>query len=50
MGLDEMLRDYTKGSLCIGLDWDFWSGFIVVAKTPESEPLVESNAVFLMNF
>ena len=49
MGLDEMFRDYTDGSLRIGLDWDHWSGFIVVAKTPESEPLVESIGAFLTN-
>ena len=48
-GVDEMFRDYTDGSLCIGLDWDIWSGFSVVAKTPESEPLVESIGAFLTN-
>ena len=46
-GVDEMFRDYTDGSLRIGLEWDNWSGFIVVAKTPESEPLVESIGAFL---
>ena len=49
MGLDQMFRDYTDGDLCIGLDWDNWSGFIVVAKTPESEPLIESIGTSLTN-
>ena len=49
VGLDEMFHDYTDGSLCIGLDWDNWSGFIVVAKSPESESLVESIGAFLTN-
>ena len=46
-GHDEMFRDYTDGSFHIGLEWDNWSGFIVVAKTPESEPLGESIGAFL---
>jgi hypothetical protein len=31
----------------VGLGWDNWSGFIVVAKNPESEPLVREVAAFL---
>ena len=49
IGLDQMFRDYTDGSSRIGLDWDNWSGFIVVAKSPESESLVESIGGFLTN-
>jgi hypothetical protein len=47
VGLDEVFRDYGRGSKRIGIEWDNWSGFIVVAKTPESEPLVEGIARYL---
>ena len=33
----------------VGLEWDNWSGFIVVAKTPESEPLVHAIAEWLLS-
>ena len=39
-GFDVAFRDYASGSMIVGLEWDNWSGFIVVAKSPESEPLV----------
>jgi hypothetical protein len=47
VGLDEMFRDYTNGHLTIGLDWDIWSGFIIVAKDVESEHLVRQIANYL---
>lgn len=47
VGPDQMFRDYTNASALIGLDWDIWSGVIVVAKTPGSEPFVESIGAFL---
>ena len=47
VGLDEMFRDYTDGTCSIGLEWDIWSGFMVVAKQPNSESLVRSIANFL---
>ena len=47
VGLDEMFRDYTDGQNVIGLEWDIWSGFIVVAKNADAEPLVRSIAEFL---
>lgn len=40
IGLDQMFRDYSDGRNVIGLDWDNWSGFVVVAKNVEAEPLV----------
>ncbi|MFN9626467.1 MAG: hypothetical protein ACK6AT_09455 [Planctomycetota bacterium] len=47
VGLDEMFRDYTDGPNVIGLEWDNWSGFIVVAKNADAETLVRSIAEFL---
>lgn len=47
VGLEEMLRDYSDGRNVIGLEWDNWSGFIVVAKNVDAEPLVRSIAEFL---
>jgi hypothetical protein len=41
-GYDVAFRDYASGTMVVGLEWDNWSGFIVVAKSPESEPLVRS--------
>lgn len=44
-----LFQDYRRGSQVVGLEWDNWSGFIVVAKTPESEPLVEAIAEWLLH-
>lgn len=49
VGFDEMFRDYTDGKHTVGLEWDIWSGFIVVAKDPESEQLVRQIAGYLSN-
>lgn len=46
-GLDEISRDYSDGRGVVGLEWDNWSGFIVVAKNFEAEALVRSIAQFL---
>jgi hypothetical protein len=47
VGPDEMFRDYTDGTRTVGLEWDNWSGFIVVAKEPDSESLVRSIGDYL---
>ncbi|NUN03967.1 MAG: hypothetical protein HUU41_22915 [Bryobacteraceae bacterium] len=47
VGLDEMFRDYSDGACTVGLEWDNWSGFIVVAKTQNAEPLVEAIGAYL---
>ncbi len=47
VGFDEAFRDFRLGELLVGLEWDIWSGFQVVAKSPQSEPLVERIAQFL---
>lgn len=49
VGLDEMFRDFSDGIHTVGLEWDIWSGFIVVAKDPESEQLVRQIAAHLSN-
>jgi hypothetical protein len=46
--LSIVFQDYGRGSQVVGLEWDNWSGFIVVAKTPESEPLVHAIATWLL--
>jgi hypothetical protein len=45
IGLDEIFQDYSDGEHTVGLDWDIWSGLIVVAKDPQSEQLVRQIAV-----
>ncbi len=47
IGLDEVIRDYTDGKRTVGLEWDNWSGFIVVAKTSTAEPLVNEIGAYL---
>lgn len=46
--LSIVFQDYQRGSQVVGLEWDNWSGFMVVAKTVESEPLVQSIAEWLL--
>jgi len=47
VGLDQMFWGYRRGEQIIGLDWDIWMGFMVVAKTTASEPLVQDIAKWL---
>ena len=37
-GLDFIAWEFHLGDIRIGLDWDIWSGFIVVAKDADAEP------------
>lgn len=46
--LSTVFQDYERGSQVVGLEWDNWSGFIVVAKTVESESLVQAIAEWLL--
>ena len=48
IGLDVMFQDYQRGEQLVGLEWDIWSGFMVVAKNPASESLVRDIAVWLL--
>ena len=47
VGPDQLFANYSRGPLVIGLDWDVWSGFIVTAHSPDSEPLVQAIGSFL---
>lgn len=49
VGPDQLVANYSRGPLSIGLDWDVWSGFIVTAQSPDSEPLVQAIAAFLID-
>ena len=35
-----MFKTYFRGARLVGLEWDIWSGFIVVAKNPRAEEIV----------
>lgn len=47
IGLEQMFSDFRRAEQVVGLDWDIWMGFMVVAKTQESEPLVRAIAAWL---
>lgn len=44
VGPDQMFWRFRRGDHVIGLDWDIWMEFMVVAHTPSSEPLVRDIA------
>jgi hypothetical protein len=46
--LSIVFQDYHAGSRVVGLEWDNWSGFTVVAKTAESESLVQEIGTWLL--
>ena len=46
-GFDETFQDYKLNNFLIGLEWDIWSGYIVVAKSVESEKLAKDIAKFI---
>ncbi len=46
-GLDEIFQEFTQGKLRVGLEWDNWTCFTIVAKSPASEGLAEDIARFL---
>jgi hypothetical protein len=47
-GCDIMFIDYHRGDQVVGLEWDTWSGFTVVAKIPDAESLVQDIAAWLL--
>jgi hypothetical protein len=47
-GWDVMFRDYRRGEQVIGLEWDNWTGFTVIAKTTNSESLVQEIGAWLL--
>lgn len=48
-GLDEVFQDFGRGSTVIALEWDNWSGFMVCAKSKESESLARQVAAYIQN-
>ena len=48
-GLDAVFQDYCLGEQVVGLEWDDWSGFIITAKNPQAEPLVQSIGAWLLS-
>ncbi len=46
-GLDEVFQTFIKGFKRIGIEWDIWSGLIIVAKNRKSETLVEKIGKYL---
>jgi hypothetical protein len=40
VGLEQIFWDFRRGEQKVGMDWDIWMEFMVVAKTPSAEPLV----------
>lgn len=46
-GLDEIFQEFSTQGNIIGLEWDNWSGFIVNAKSPNSENLAKNIAVYI---
>ncbi|OWK36235.1 hypothetical protein [Fimbriiglobus ruber] len=46
-GLDQMFRDYRLGEQILGLEWDIRRGFLLVARTPNADPLVREIADWL---
>jgi len=45
--LEDSWRTYIKGFRRLGIEWDDWSGFIIVAKNKRSEKLVYEMGQFL---
>lgn len=46
-GFDEIFQDFRLYNQIIGLEWDIWSGYIIVSKNKEGEPLVREIAKFI---
>jgi len=46
-GPHERFQEFQHQTKVIGLEWDFWSGYSVVAKTESAEKLVRKIAAFL---
>jgi hypothetical protein len=47
LGLDEIFQKFKKGNDVVSLEWDVWSGYIVVACNAPSELLVQEIAIFI---
>jgi len=47
IGPEQMFWDFRRGDQVVGLDWDIWMDFVVVAKSEASEPLLRDIAAWL---
>jgi len=47
IGPDQMYWDFRLVDQLVGMDWDIWMEFMVVAKSAASEPLVRDIAAWL---
>lgn len=47
VGPEQMFWDFHRDGQAVGLDWDIWMGFMVVAKTEGAESLVRDIATWL---
>ena len=47
VGPDQMFWDFSDGASSVELAWDNWMCFMVTAKAPNAEPIVQRIAVFL---
>ena len=47
IGPEQMFWDFRRDDQVVGLDWDIWMEFIVVAKSAASEPLLRDIAAWL---
>ena len=47
VGPDQIFWDCRRGDEVLGMDWDNWMGFTVVAKTPSAESLVREIGLWL---
>ncbi|WP_278467115.1 hypothetical protein [Gimesia maris] len=46
-GPEERFQEFQHLRKVVGLEWDFWSGYCVVAKTKSAEKLVRKIATFI---
>ncbi|MBI3862717.1 MAG: hypothetical protein HY290_12575 [Planctomycetia bacterium] len=47
-GCDIIFQDFRLGEQIVGLEWDHWTSFTIVAQTPASEPLVQKIAAWVL--
>ncbi len=47
IGPEQMFWDFQRGDQVVGLDWDIWMEFMVVAKSEASDSLVQDIAAWL---
>ncbi len=47
VGPEQMFWEFQLGEQAVGLDWDIWMGFMIVARAGGAEPLVRGIAAWL---